>query len=100
MCLQDGGDQGVSSDTPSGSGGVEPLTVVAQAIDQLAAQDLGLMTCAEIAGRVARVWALLGSIDPELARRAARYAAGPPEPGPAMPAFASQAASDADDLDV
>lgn len=100
MCLQDGGDQGVSIDAPGGSGGVEPLTVVAQAIDQLAAQDLGLMTYAEIAGRVARIWALLGSIDPELARLAAKYTAGPPKPGPASSAFASHAASDADDLDV
>lgn len=85
----DGSDQSVRIDTHRGCDGSEPLAVVARAIDELAAEDPGLMTYAEMAGRVARVWALIGSIDPELARRAARYAPNSSNPR-----------SDADDLDV
>jgi hypothetical protein len=51
---------------------------VAAAIDQLAsdARDPdGTMLAGELATRIATLWQMLSDLDPELARRARRYAA-------------------------
>jgi hypothetical protein len=51
---------------------------VAAAIDQLAsdARDAhGTMLDDELATRIATLWQMVGDLDPELARRAQRYAA-------------------------
>ena len=42
-----------------------------RAIDDLAAANPAALTSAELTGRVARVWMLVGDLDPDLARRAA-----------------------------
>ncbi len=52
-----------------------------RAIDDLASLNAGTLTAAELAGRVASIWMLVGDLDPDLARRAAGYAAPPQEPG-------------------
>jgi len=45
---------------------------VAEAIDQLEA-DRQVMDPADLAARIAALWSMVGDIDPELARLAARY---------------------------
>ena len=57
-------------------GGSEEEDQVAElirAIDDLAAANPATLTAAELTGRVARVWLLVGDLDPDLARRAAGY---------------------------
>ncbi len=71
-----------SGATSRPSHAAEPLAVVAQAIADLASENLGSLTSAELSGRVASVWTLIGNMDPELARRAAGYARGSAEPTP------------------
>jgi hypothetical protein len=44
-----------------------------RAIDDLAAANPASLSAAELTGWVAWVWALVGDLDPELARRAASY---------------------------
>jgi hypothetical protein len=63
-----------------------------RAIDDLAAANPASLTAAELTGRVARVWMLVGELDPELARRAAGYVSPalarrdqPPTMGPSEP---------------
>lgn len=51
----------------------DPVGRLTRAIDELAAADLGSLTAADLTTRVASVWILVGNLDPELARRAARY---------------------------
>jgi hypothetical protein len=55
---------------------VSALRRVAEAIDQLDA-DRNSADSAVLAARVAAVWALVGEINPELARLASRYADPP-----------------------
>jgi hypothetical protein len=49
-----------------------------RAIDDLAAANPAALTAAELTGRVARVWMLVGDLDPDLARRAAGYVSPAP----------------------
>ena len=56
-----------------GHADAEPLAIVTRAIDDLAAENPGSLSAAELTCRVASVWTLIGDIDPDLARRAARY---------------------------
>ena len=55
---------------------VSALRRVAEAIDQLDADRKGADS-AVLAARVAAVWAMVGEINPELARLASRYADPP-----------------------
>ena len=56
-----------------GHADAEPLAIVTRAIDDLAAENPGSLSAAELTCRVASVWTLIGDIDPDLARRTARY---------------------------
>ena len=71
------------SDESGSSDAADQVARLARAIDDLAAADPGSLTAAEVAGRVARIWTLVGQLDPDLARRAAGY--GPSRPHPADP---------------
>jgi hypothetical protein len=51
----------------------DPMGKLTKAIDELAAADVGSLTAADLTMRVASIWILVGDLDPELARRAARY---------------------------
>jgi len=62
-----------------GHADTEPLALVTRAIDDLAAENPHALSSAELTGRVASVWPLIGDIDPDLARRAARYERPPPD---------------------
>jgi hypothetical protein len=62
----------------------EAIDRVAAAIDQLASDARDGKTGAsedELAARVAVIWQMVSDLDPELARRARRYA-GPTDGGP------------------
>jgi hypothetical protein len=54
----------------------DPIAALTQAIEALEADSVGPSAAADLAERVARVWALVIDLDPELARRAARYRPG------------------------
>jgi hypothetical protein len=62
-----------------GGSAADRVTELIRAIDDLASADPESLTAAELARRVARVWTLVGDLDPDLARRAAGYAS--PAPG-------------------
>jgi len=57
---------------------VDQVAELIRAIDDLASANPGSLTAAELTGRVARVWMLVEDLDPDLARRAAGYAAPAP----------------------
>jgi hypothetical protein len=58
----------------------DPVRRLTRAIEDLAEEDHGSLTAADLTMRVADVWTLAGDADPELARRAARYSQ-PTAPG-------------------
>ena len=63
----------------------DAIELVAAAIDQLASDAQtarGTADSDDLAVRVASLWRMIGDLDPELARRAQRYA-GPAETTPA-----------------
>jgi hypothetical protein len=65
-----------------GQSATDEVAKLTSAIDDLAAATPGSLTAAELTGRVASVWTLIGDLDPELARRAADYGSpGPPSHG-------------------
>ncbi len=61
------------------------LTRIGEAIDQLAAEAASADgdSAAQVAGRLADIWAMMADIDPGLARRLRAYSddQGSPEPG-------------------
>jgi hypothetical protein len=54
----------------------DPIAALTQAIEALAAESLSPSAAADLTERVARVWTLVIDLDPELARRAAKYRPG------------------------
>lgn len=76
-----GGYRSIMCSTAPGAGAEEDerlATMVGQAIEELAAivgesSEAGTATEADLAGRLARAWALMAAADPELAARVARY---------------------------
>ena len=56
-----------------GPAAADQVAELIRAIDDLAAANPAALTAAELTGRVARVWILVGDLDPDLARRAAGY---------------------------
>ncbi|MGE5289924.1 MAG: hypothetical protein ACM3ML_22610 [Micromonosporaceae bacterium] len=56
----------------------DPLTVLIQAIEALAAESLSPSAAADLTERIAGVWTLIVDMDPELAERAAKYRPSPP----------------------
>jgi hypothetical protein len=61
-----------------GSAAADQVAELIRAIDDLAAANPAALTSAELTGRVARVWILVGNLDPDLARRAAGYVSPAP----------------------
>jgi hypothetical protein len=59
---------------PAPAGGPGELDRLGRAIDELAAAAQGRdATVRDVAARLARVWAMVADLDPELARRLAGY---------------------------
>lgn len=60
----------IPGDAATGEASADALDRLGAAIDELAAQAVG---DADITERLAALWAMLAALDPELARRLARY---------------------------
>jgi hypothetical protein len=75
MCSIPGSDRVESDEIQSDDTRPDEIERLGAAIDELAraASEPGL-TGPEVAERLARVWELVASLDPELARRVAKYA--------------------------
>jgi len=56
----------------------DPIAMLVEAIDDLAAQNVSACAAAGLTERVASVWTLIVDLDPELARLAASYRRNPP----------------------
>jgi hypothetical protein len=54
----------------------DPLNRITAAIDQLASDAQGQGNQPGLAARVAQLWEMMSELDPEVARRTRRYAAG------------------------
>ena len=71
---RDGGPRAYRSTMCSTGDGTDPVVRLGRAIDELAdaagAHDLSAQ---DVASRLAAVWAMVAGLDPELARRLARY---------------------------
>jgi hypothetical protein len=55
---------------------VSALAAISSAIDELAADSRAGLPAADLATRVAGIWTMLASLDPELARRRSGYEEG------------------------
>jgi len=55
---------------------VSALAAINSAIDELAADSRAGLPAADLAARVAGIWTMLASLDPELARRRSGYEEG------------------------